>query len=529
MNKNYDYKRLTPFKWFVLQNFPFIDEDFDAITNYQLFCKLGEEINKIIDSQNIVGEQAENLTNAFNNLKNYVDNYFDNLDVQDEINNKLNEMAEDGTLQEIISEYLNSKAIFGFDNVEEMKNATNLTDGSYAQTLGYHIKGDGGRSLYKIRLINENDEIDNGTLIKMKKDNLVAELISDGIVNLKQFGAYGDSQHDDSSAWNNMINSSFKRFYVPEGIYSMQNDIYLKDRMNLKGANLDTNILLSKRLILKENSNANYNCDVSDITFRVNGTSRTYYAIDLSDIVYSTWNNVKIRSDDGINSWNGMILRRNKFTDCYDNTINNCFFQRASLTLSNSTDNFITNNKIWADNFNANNTPAGLYNGALNLGGNVGNNLIQGNHFISTNNAGIQVVAYEKPSLLIIDNNYFDGCNYGISGFGLQNAIITNTRFFHCETNAIKFTDANDLTISNNIIYTTGIKTDIKFTKLIRGSLIGNKFISTASSKKIAIAIDDTTSSNTLVANTADSTKYETLNDHIAGTVNYFGNINLQN
>ena len=102
MNK-FDYKNLSPFKWFVLENFPFIEADFDALTEWQLFCKLGKEINKIIDSQNIVGEQAENLTNAFNNLKNYVDNYFDNLDVQDEINNKLNEMVEDGTLEKIIN------------------------------------------------------------------------------------------------------------------------------------------------------------------------------------------------------------------------------------------------------------------------------------------------------------------------------------------------------------------------------------------------------------------------------------------
>lgn len=104
MNK-FDYKNLTPFKWFVLENFPFIEADFDALTEWQLFCKLGKEINKIIDSQNIVGEQAENLTNAFNNLKNYVDNYFDNLDVQDEINNKLNEMAESGELERIIIQY----------------------------------------------------------------------------------------------------------------------------------------------------------------------------------------------------------------------------------------------------------------------------------------------------------------------------------------------------------------------------------------------------------------------------------------
>ena len=103
---NYNYKNLRPFKWFVLQNFPFIEADFDAITNWQLFCKLGEEINKIINSMNLTGEQVENLTNAFNNLQNYVNNYFENLDVQDEINNKLDDMAESGELAEIINQQI---------------------------------------------------------------------------------------------------------------------------------------------------------------------------------------------------------------------------------------------------------------------------------------------------------------------------------------------------------------------------------------------------------------------------------------
>ena len=108
-NINFDYKNLSPFKWFVLENFPFIEADFDALTDWQLFCKLGKEINKIIDSQNIVGEQAETLTNTFNTLYNYVHNYFDNLDVQDEIDNKLNELVESGELQ-LVS--LSKKSIF---------------------------------------------------------------------------------------------------------------------------------------------------------------------------------------------------------------------------------------------------------------------------------------------------------------------------------------------------------------------------------------------------------------------------------
>lgn len=103
---NFNYVNLTPFKWYVRENFPFIEAEFDAMTNWDLFCKLGKEINKIIDSQNLVGEQAEKLTNAFNALKDYVDNYFDNLDVQEEINQKLDEMASDGTLSNLINQEL---------------------------------------------------------------------------------------------------------------------------------------------------------------------------------------------------------------------------------------------------------------------------------------------------------------------------------------------------------------------------------------------------------------------------------------
>lgn len=32
--------KLSPFKWFVLQNFPFIEANFDAVTNWELFCQL---------------------------------------------------------------------------------------------------------------------------------------------------------------------------------------------------------------------------------------------------------------------------------------------------------------------------------------------------------------------------------------------------------------------------------------------------------------------------------------------------------
>ena len=175
-NINFDYKNLSPFKWFVLENFPFIEADFDALTEWQLFCKLGKEINKIIDSQNIVGEQAETLTNAFNILKNYVDNYFNNLDVQDEINNKLNEMVEDGTLQEIITQYLQVNGVLCFNTLNELKNATNLIDGSFARTFGKITYNDGEGELYKIRTFTSSDVVDNDNIVAVNFSNtLIAE------------------------------------------------------------------------------------------------------------------------------------------------------------------------------------------------------------------------------------------------------------------------------------------------------------------------------------------------------------------
>ena len=242
MNK-FDYKNLTPFKWFVLENFPFIEDDFDALTEWQLFCKLGKEINKIINSENTLGTQMENVTNAFIELQNYVNNYFENLDVQDEINNKLNEMAESGVLQEIISSYLNTKAIFCFDNVEAMKNATNLIDGSYARTLGYYSKNDGGGATYKIRTIINDDIVDEGSIISMSNNNLIAELIINSTIKPEYFGAHGDGIFDDTiyfkkalqfSINNNLNFQAFKKYVINDTllINSENLNFYINEIIN---------------------------------------------------------------------------------------------------------------------------------------------------------------------------------------------------------------------------------------------------------------------------------------------------------
>lgn len=138
-NINYNFSKLTPFKFFCLTNFPFIEEDFDALTYYQLLCKVVEYLNNVIKTTNAIGTQTEELTNAFNELKNYVDNYFTNLDVQEEINNKLDQMATDGTLDKIINQEIFGELNDKITNLEndindiENNNTTIFMSDSYGE------------------------------------------------------------------------------------------------------------------------------------------------------------------------------------------------------------------------------------------------------------------------------------------------------------------------------------------------------------------------------------------------------------
>ena len=204
MNDNFNpnwknNSKIPYFRRCVIQNFPFIEKDFDAVTDYQLLSKVVAYLNKVIEQQNITTDNTNELYRVYELLKNYVEHYFENLDVQEEINNKLDEMVEDGTLQEIIAEYLNANALWCFNTVAEMKEATNLINGSYAKTLGFHSINDGGAATYKIREITENDTIDEMFILSFGRDNLIAELIVDKNIYPEQAGAYGDGIHDDSN------------------------------------------------------------------------------------------------------------------------------------------------------------------------------------------------------------------------------------------------------------------------------------------------------------------------------------------
>lgn len=76
--------------------------DVESGTCLQQTSRMYAKVNQLVRTVN-------EFTEAFNELRDYVDEYFDNLDVQEEINNKLDDMAKDGSLMAIIAPYVDSK------------------------------------------------------------------------------------------------------------------------------------------------------------------------------------------------------------------------------------------------------------------------------------------------------------------------------------------------------------------------------------------------------------------------------------
>lgn len=177
----------SPFRRFVTTIGVFPTAFTDAMTYYECLAYLVKYLEDSVVPA--VNENAE----ALKELQDYVVHYFENLDVQEEINNKLDQMAEDGTLQEIITAYIQANVAWTFDTVAEMKTATNLIAGSYARTLGFYTLNDGGGATY---YITDSGTADEKTVIAV--GDLFANIVYNGVIKPEQLGCKCDENYDDA-------------------------------------------------------------------------------------------------------------------------------------------------------------------------------------------------------------------------------------------------------------------------------------------------------------------------------------------
>lgn len=95
---------LKPFRYWCQRVLPLVYDD--SLSYYELLCKVIDYLNKTIENVNELSENFDELRKEFITLKEFVDNYFTNLDVQEEINKKLDEMVENGTFDKLFSKFL---------------------------------------------------------------------------------------------------------------------------------------------------------------------------------------------------------------------------------------------------------------------------------------------------------------------------------------------------------------------------------------------------------------------------------------
>lgn len=128
----------SPFKRLVLTIGALPTAFMDSMTYYEALAWLVDYIqNKIVPA-------VDNNAEALQELEDYVTHYFDNLDIQEEINKKLDAMAEDGTLAEIINQEifgdLNDAVAQNTQDIQTNASAiTALTKAENAKTDFYNI------------------------------------------------------------------------------------------------------------------------------------------------------------------------------------------------------------------------------------------------------------------------------------------------------------------------------------------------------------------------------------------------------
>lgn len=376
------------------------------------FTKFLQE--KVIPTIDNNAQAVEELQQLFIELQSYVNNYFDNLDVQDEINNKLDQMLEDGVLEQIIEQYLNSSAIWGFDTVSDMKEATNLINGSYAKTLGYTTINDGGTSTYKIREITNNDVVDNMFIIALQNEELIAELVINNQLLLSQIGANTSS----SSLINTQIlNKALQYINNHKNITLIIDNSYIFDNIDLtningisiKGTNETQEINVNNSIIIPTNRN-----NFENLCFELQ-TNATLLNVSGT---YNTFTNCKFY---GKNNHTGIGAN----ISSYVNTFINCSFREFAkcIIASNNQINFINCIIIGNDNPSENEDTITI-NGGMNI--NFTNcDIEKGYHIITINNGLINFNgcyiegATSRYHILLndgittIENNYLNNIRVG--------------------------------------------------------------------------------------------------------------------
>ena len=335
-----------------------------------------------------------------------------------------------------------------FNTVAEMKSSKHLKDGDCAITLGYYSANDGGNATYKIRTKTSSDVDDGGSIHYIGTD-LVAELIiENGTVNVKQFGAKGDGETDDTQAIQKTLDK-FKSVFIPKGIYNITNTIDIIDNI-IDGEN-STIKTISQTANREHQIHVEGSSTISNIIFLQSNQNTSLCGLFNNNT--TTFNECQFIVDN---------VKTNGYVDLYHNNknvhFNNCLFEIDSYNSSGnldiggvwireSTENYTTSN-IYMNNCIINHNSIDESIAAWDWNGKVKNIFIECCTFNAKDTC-------TSPHFISFDcdNCIMDNCI--INGPTLNSNSIFKGNFFNKVNNCKIFshTDENNGISSGNIIF----------------------------------------------------------------------------
>lgn len=411
---------------FILTNFPFLEDDFDALTDYQLFCKMLAYVKSIAKEYDYLDKKLKEF-----------ENYFNNLDLQEEVDKKLDELLADGQLTDIISQFIALQINYTFNTVADLKLATNLTNGSFVCTKGYNYLNDNGGADYKIRTKTELDVIDDMLILSLHDDTLVAELIAYNKINVAELGA--NIEESDNSL---SIQCALDNFNIIEidDTYEVSNTLTLDrpnitiqgngtlliDRTNNKDLLSISNVSnITIKDITLTNGEVRYGSDGPQDSAIIRGDSIDYLILD----------NVKVKEVTDL----GVELKACKNITVINSLFKDCYYDM--LMLLTETENVLVDNCIF-------DTCTSTY---------INTYLIaNGSNDYST------TVDFMAKNITIQNSKFLNNPNWeGIDTHGCINWTVRNNYIYNCNTGIYCHYDnrtpvtnvlTGNITIENNII-----------------------------------------------------------------------------
>ena len=455
MEKIKDIK--SPFMCYCAKVIPLAFDE--SMSYYECLCNFYNYLkNEVMPVINNNADATKELQDLFIELENYVNHYFDNLDIQEEINNKLDDMYENGQLTSLITSYLELQTTYCFDTLSDMKEATNFINGCYAKTLGYNELNDGGKSYYKIRTKTEEDIIDDIFIIELDDENLIGELlIENNEINVRQAGINGDPTEDATTLLTKVFAKGYD-IYFPTGTYNVTNTLTLLSHKLHGSINKDSIIKLNsetnKQLIYSNNLT---NVEIKNLKFNLNELTDTLQSnINLFNTI-----GLKIENCE-FTGGNGTQLRLNGSTDV---DINNCYFHHVTGDDTNPGEAIYYNggNNIRIVKCNSD----FLHDHFLYLDGSTPINNVyvnncyikrSGYEMVTENGGGIAI--YGACTNITIDNCIIEKSRNGINiakrnNILPQNIFINNNHIFDSEQDGI-YAESDGLYLNNNILNDNG-------------------------------------------------------------------------